>query len=96
MGDTIFNVSVRVDQDTMNMLDMIQQLEGKPRGKVCREAITDYLNGVAFTQSAAYQCYRDYCDARDAQRIISRASFVSNWRQTHKTSLVVSEGEKLP
>jgi hypothetical protein len=79
-GDTIFNVSVRLGESTMNKLDFIAEVEGIPRVRFVREALTDYLDGLPLEKSAGMRCYEDWCKARSKEKILSRSTFIANWK----------------
>lgn len=93
-SDYIFNVSVRLDERTLDKLDFIADVEGVARGRFVREALEDYLSGLSVESHPGLCCYAAYCEARNKERIMSRTAFIDDWKRKNKVRLMTQEGEK--
>lgn len=71
-----FQVAVRVDMETMTMLDFIRAYEGYTYGEFCRMALEDYLSGVTMNDSGVMRAYRDWRSGQSAKGKLSMQQYI--------------------
>lgn len=89
-----FNVSVRLDEQTMNKLDFLAEVEGVPRGRFVRMALEDYLSGMSVEEHPALAAYTEYQVARGKEKVIARSAWIQNWKRKNIRLIRAPEGQK--
>lgn len=87
----LYGVSCKVTTAQMDELDIVNQVTGKARGTILREAFEDHVSGLSAVPDPAYQCVRDWRIAKAQHRIINRRAWVDAWVREYNGSIKSDE-----
>jgi hypothetical protein len=79
----VFNVSVKVTEETLDALEIIRRVTGAPAGATFRDAFEDQVAGLTADGDRGIQAVREYRNEKKTRRILNLNAWADKWAESH-------------